>query len=156
MTTEIAFDAANPVDDRYAPPAAGELDEIGEVLKDGRLSGGALILPIYEKALAGWFGVKRAVVVNSGTSALHATLVALGLRAGDEVLVPATAPLPTAMPIMTCGAIPIIVDTAPGSLAMDPADVQAKLTRKTKVAIIGSGARPRAEIALPAAPSKAK
>jgi perosamine synthetase len=135
MTTEILFDAQRPVDDRYAPPAAGELDEIAEVLADGRLSGGALILPVYEQALAAWFGVKRAVAVNSGTSALHATLIALGVRTGDEVLVPATAPIATAMPILTCGATPVIVDTAPGSLAMDPADVQAKLTPKTKAAI---------------------
>lgn len=135
MTTEITYDAANPVDDRYSPPASGELDEIAEILADGRLSGGARILPVYEKALAGWFGVQRAVAVNSGSSALHATLVALGVRPGDEVLVPATAPIPTAMPILTCGATPVIVDTVPGSLGMDPADAQAKLTARTKVAI---------------------
>ena len=135
MTTEIAFSTQRPVDDRYAPPAAGELDEIAEVLTDGRLSGGALVLPVYEQDLATWFGVNRAVAVNSGSSALHATLISLGVRAGDEVLVPATAPIATAMPILTCGATPVIVDTAPGSLAMDPADVQAKLTPKTKAAI---------------------
>jgi dTDP-4-amino-4,6-dideoxygalactose transaminase len=135
MTTDIVFDATHPVDDRYTPPACGELDEIADVLADGRLSGGALVLPIYEQALAAWFGVKRAVAVNSGSSALHATLVALGVRPGDEVLVPATAPLPTAMPILTCGATPVIVDTAPWSLALDPADVSAKLTPKTKAAI---------------------
>jgi len=135
MTTEILFDAQRPVDDRYVPPAAGELDEIAEVLIDGRLSGGARVLPVYEQALARWFGVKRAVAVNSGTSALHATLIALGVRTGDEVLVPATAPIATAMPILTCGATPVIVDTAPGSLALDPADVQAKLTPTTKAAI---------------------
>ncbi|WP_131746336.1 DegT/DnrJ/EryC1/StrS family aminotransferase [Frankia sp. Cppng1_Ct_nod] len=136
MTTpEPAFDAAHPVDDRYTPPACGELDEITGVLADGRLSGGAPVLPIYEKALAGWFGVQRAVAVNSGTSALHATLIALGVRPGDEVLVPATAPLPTAMPILTCGATPVIVDTAAGSLTLDPTDVAAKLTARTKAAI---------------------
>jgi perosamine synthetase len=113
----------------------GELDEIADVLADGRLSGGALVLPTYEKALAGWFGVRRAVAVNSGNSALHATLVALGVRAGDEVLVPATAPIPTAMPILTCGAVPVIVDTEPGALAMDPVDVQTKLTPRTKAAV---------------------
>jgi perosamine synthetase len=80
-------------------------------------------------------GITRAIAVNSGSSALHATLVALGIRTGDEVLIPATAPIPTAMPILTCGAVPVIVDTRPGSLAMDPADVQVKLTAKTRAAI---------------------
>jgi dTDP-4-amino-4,6-dideoxygalactose transaminase len=103
-TTTVTFGAAHPVDDRCIPPACGELDEIDAVFTDGRLSGGAPVLPVYEQALAGWFGVKRAIAVNSGSSGLHATLAALDVRAGTEVLVPATAPLPTAMPILTCGA----------------------------------------------------
>jgi dTDP-4-amino-4,6-dideoxygalactose transaminase len=135
MTTEAVFDATHPVEDRYIPSACGELDEIADVLADGRLSGGALVLPTYERALAGWFGVTRAIAVNSGTSALHATLIALDVRAGDEVLVPATAPLPTAMPILSCGAVPVIVDTAPRSLALNPDDVSAEHTPRTKAAI---------------------
>ena len=135
MRTDLTFYAGRPVEDRYTPLPCGELDEIAELLNDGRLSGGAAILPLYEKALARWFGVRRAVAVNSGSSALHATLVTLGVRPGDEVLVPATAPIPTAMPILTCGATPIIVDTLPGSLALDTADVQRKLTSKTSAAI---------------------
>jgi dTDP-4-amino-4,6-dideoxygalactose transaminase len=135
MATDLAYDATRPVTDRYTPPVCGELAEIAEVLADGRLSGGALILPVYEQAIAAWFGVKRAVAVNSGTSALHATLAALGVRPGDEVLVPATAPIATAMPILTCGATPVIVDTAAGSLALDAGDVSAKLTPKTKAAV---------------------
>jgi perosamine synthetase len=135
MATEPTFDAGRPVDDRYVPRVTNEHDAIADVLIDGRLSGGAPILPVYEQALADWFGVKRAVAVNSGSSALHATLVALGVQAGDEVLVPATAPVPTALPILTCGATPIIVDIGPRSLAMDPADVAAKLRLRTKAAI---------------------
>jgi dTDP-4-amino-4,6-dideoxygalactose transaminase len=49
--------------------------------------------------------------------------------------VPATAPLPTAMPILTCGATPVIVDTLPASLALDPTDVERKLTGRTRAAI---------------------
>jgi perosamine synthetase len=129
------FDAAHPVDDRYTPPPCGELDEIATVFDDGRLSGGAPVLAAYERALAGWFGVARAVAVNSGSSALHATLVALGVTPGTEVIVPATAPLPTAMPILTCGATPVIVDTLPGSLALDPDDLARKLTGRARAAI---------------------
>ena len=57
MTTDVVFDAAHPVDDRYVPPARGEMDAIADVLADGRLSGGAPVVPIYVRALAGWFGV---------------------------------------------------------------------------------------------------
>lgn len=135
MTASPPFDAAHPVNDRYAPPACGELTAITDILADGRLSGGAPVLSVYEQALATWFGVRRAVAVNSGTSALHATLISFGVRPGDEVLVPATAPIATAMPILTCGAVPVIVDTAPGSLALDARDVSVKLSPTTKAAL---------------------
>lgn len=131
----IAFDAANPVEDRYAAPACGELDEIAEVLRDGRLSGGASIVAIYERALSNWFGSAHAVAVNSGSSALNAVLHVLGVGSGDEVMVPAVAPLPTALPILAAGAVPVIVDTLPGSLAFDPQDVRSCLTSRTKAAI---------------------
>ncbi|RZU46573.1 dTDP-4-amino-4,6-dideoxygalactose transaminase [Krasilnikovia cinnamomea] len=135
MTGDLVYDADHPVDDRYAPPDCGEIDVVAAVLADGRLSGGNPVLGAYERALADWFTARRAIAVNSGTSALHATLIALGVRAGDEVIVPATAPLPTAMPILTCGAIPVIVDTRPGELGMDPGQVAARLTARTKAAI---------------------
>lgn len=135
MPTDIAHDLENPVDDRYSPPPCGELDEIRAVLDDGRLSGGAQILPVYERTLAHRFGAARAIAVNSGTSVLHAALIAFDVRPGTEVLVPATAPLPTAMPILTCGATPVPVDTLPNSLALDPTDVDRKLTARTRAAI---------------------
>jgi perosamine synthetase len=135
MTIDQLNDADRPVEDRYTPPACGEIDEIAAVLDDGRLSGGAPVLPVYERALAEWWGTGWAGALSSGTAALHASLVASGVRPGDEVLVPATAPIATAMPILTCHATPVIVDTARGSLALDPADVAGKLTSKTKAAI---------------------
>lgn len=134
-TADPPFTSTNPVGDRYVPPPCGELDQIADVFAGGQLSGGAQILPQYEQALAKWFGVRHAIAVNSGTSALHATLAALDVGPGDEVLVPATAPLPTAMPILTCGATPVITDTAPWSLALDPGDVQRKLTGRTRAAV---------------------
>src|SRR5439155_1534052 len=81
-TTDLAYDTANPVDDRYAPPDCGELAAFGEILLGGRLSGGAPVLAEYEHALARWFGATCAVAVNSGSSALHATPVALDVKPG--------------------------------------------------------------------------
>ncbi|MEV4416196.1 DegT/DnrJ/EryC1/StrS family aminotransferase [Catellatospora sp. NPDC049609] len=135
-TTETRYDTANPVDDRYAPPLTGEIEALRAVLEDGRLSGGAVNLPVYETALADYFGVRRALAVSSGTTAIDAALVAMGVGPGAEVLVPATAVGPTAMPILTRGATPVIVDTQPGSLALDPADVERKISRRTKAALV--------------------
>ncbi|GAA2332898.1 DegT/DnrJ/EryC1/StrS family aminotransferase [Dactylosporangium salmoneum] len=135
MTTDLRYDAAHPVDDRYTPPPDRELDAFAAVLGDGRLSGGAPILAEYEQALATWFRVTRAIAVSSGSAALHAALVAVGVGPDDEVLVPATAPIATAMPILTCHATPVIVDTVPGSLALDPQDIARKLTSRTRAAL---------------------
>ncbi|MEV6927109.1 DegT/DnrJ/EryC1/StrS family aminotransferase [Dactylosporangium sp. NPDC051485] len=133
--TAARFDATRPVPDRFFPAPTGELDALGEVLGSGRLSGGAEIVAAYEQALAGWFGVRRVIAVNSGSSALHATLVAAGAGPGTEVLLPATAPLPTALPVLTCGATPVIVDVVPDGLALAPDDVAAKITGRTVAAI---------------------
>src|SRR5438105_4677583 len=131
-----AFSADHPVDDRYQPGERGELKEVAEVLREGLLSGGAPILARYERGLAEHFGSAHAVAVNSGSSALHATLHVLGVGQGTEVMVPAVAPLPTAMPILTVGATPVMVDVLPGTLDLDPADVARKLSSRTRAAII--------------------
>jgi perosamine synthetase len=139
MTTDLhtrdIFDAGHPVNDRYTPAESGELASIADVLRGGVLSGGAPQIEAYEAALRDFFGVGYAVAVNSGSSALHAALVALGVTAGTEVIVPAVAPIPTAMPILTCGATPVIVDVLPGSLVLNPDDVRRALTPRTKAAI---------------------
>lgn len=104
-------------------------------MNGGQLSGGAPIIAAYEDALASFFGSRYAVAVNSGSSALHAALVTVGAAPGSEVIVPAVAPLPTALPILTCGATPVIVDVLPGTLAIDPDDLRRAITSRTKAVI---------------------
>jgi perosamine synthetase len=129
------FDAQHPVDDRYHPTESGEVGVLAELLDQGQLSGGASIVTAYERALQRFFEADYAVAVNSGSSALHAALVALGVGPDTEVILPAVAPLPTALPILTCGATPVIVDVLPGTLAMDPDDVRRVITSRTRAAI---------------------
>lgn len=129
------FSRDDLVADRYHPPDVGELEELAGVLADGRLSGGAPIVAAYEQALAAYFGSAHAVAVNSGSSALHAALHAVGAVDGAEVIVSAVAPLPTALPILTAGATPVIVEVLPGSLALDPDDVRRKLTPRSRAAL---------------------
>jgi len=131
----VRYTESRPVPDRYAPPAKDEAAAIEGVLAGGILSGGAQVVADYEAALAAWFGVAHAIAVNSGTSALHTVLHLLGARPGAEVMVPATAPLPTAFPILTTGATPVIVDVTEGALGLDPGDVARKLTARTVAAL---------------------
>lgn len=129
------FTESHPAPDRYAPPLRDEPAAISAVLTGGMLSGGAQVVADYEAALAARFGVAHAIAVNSGSSALHAVLHVLGAQPGSEVLVPATASLPTAFPILSAGATPVITDVAAGGLGLDPQDVARKITSRTVAAI---------------------
>ena len=71
------------------------------------------------------------MAVNSGTSALMAGLAAFGLGPGDEVIVPAYTWIATANAVVLHGATPVIAEVD-DSLTLDPADVQRRITDRTK------------------------
>jgi dTDP-4-amino-4,6-dideoxygalactose transaminase len=85
----------------------------------------------FEQKLSKHLGVKHALTVNSGTSALIASLVAAGVGPGDEVLVPAYTWVATAVAAMAVGAVPILVDVNE-TLTIDPEDIKRKITPYTK------------------------
>ncbi|KPM50566.1 hypothetical protein ACG83_39105 [Frankia sp. R43] len=121
-----------------AHPLLDETDTAGVLaaLSSGDLSGTAPVVADYERALAKTFGVNRAVACSSGTAAVHLSLLAHGVGAGDEVMVPATAPVMTAMPVLAVGARPVFVDvTDSASFAVSLADVEARLSARTRVVI---------------------
>jgi dTDP-4-amino-4,6-dideoxygalactose transaminase len=86
----------------------------------------------FEKRLAEYCGTKHAIGVSSGTDALLCTLMALGIGPGDEVICPAFTFFATAGCIARTGATPVFCDIEYGSFNVDPADVQKRITNKTK------------------------
>jgi dTDP-4-amino-4,6-dideoxygalactose transaminase len=86
----------------------------------------------FEAAFARYCGVPHAVGVASGTDALFLTLRALGVRAGDEVIVPAMTFAATAEAVAYCGARPVLVDVCPDDLLLDPEQVRAAITSRTR------------------------
>lgn len=88
----------------------------------------------FEEQFADYVGVKRAVCVNSGTSAIHLALLAAGVCEGDEVIVPAMTFIATAMAVTYTGARPVCVDVD-RFCTMDPEAVEAAVTPKTKAII---------------------
>ena len=88
-----------------------------------------------EQAFARFLGVKHALGVNSCTSALLAALRALGIGMGDEVIVPAYTFFASAAVIGACNAIPVIADVD-DTLTLDPADVERKITPRTRAIIV--------------------
>lgn len=88
-----------------------------------------------EKELAAHLGSRHAVVVSSGTAAIHCALVALGIGEGDEVLVPAVSVVMTVAPVLYQRATPVFLDSTSDSLELDYDDLEAKSTARTKAII---------------------
>ena len=76
-----------------------------------------------------------AVAVNSGTSALHVALAALGLGPGAEVILPTFTMIATINAVTYCGATPVLVDAHPETWNMDASKIEKKITKKTKAII---------------------
>jgi len=86
----------------------------------------------FEKEFVEFQGVQFATATNSGTSALEIALRAAGIRAGDEVIVPAYTFVATATAVLANGAIPVFADIDPGTYNLDPASVQAVVSERTR------------------------
>lgn len=86
----------------------------------------------FEEEFAAWLGVAAAAGVASGTDALLLALLAGGVTAGDEVIVPSHTAVATATAVTLAGATPVFVDIRPDSFTLDPAAVTAAITPRTR------------------------
>jgi len=86
----------------------------------------------FEENFAKFCGTKYAVCVSSGTAAIFLTLLSLGIKKGDEVIVPSFTALPTVSPILHVGATPVFVDIDLETYTIDPNKIENKITGKTK------------------------
>ena len=110
---------------------AEDIRAVIEVLQSDWLTTGPKVNE-FEQAFAARVGAKEAVAVSSGTAALHAAMYALEIGPGDEVIVPAMTFAATANCVVFQGATPVFVDVDPLSLLIDPDQVEAKITSRTK------------------------
>lgn len=86
----------------------------------------------FEREFAATGGVKHAIAVSNGTAALHLALVAAGIGPGDEVITVANTFIATAEAISMAGATPVFADIDYATMLMDPADVERKVTARTR------------------------
>jgi len=89
----------------------------------------------FEKQFAAFCETKHCAGLNSGTSALHLGLLALGVQPGDEVITTPNTFLATAEAITYCGARPVFVDIDPTTANLDPARIERAITRQTKAIV---------------------
>ncbi|MCI0463892.1 MAG: DegT/DnrJ/EryC1/StrS aminotransferase family protein, partial [Gemmataceae bacterium] len=90
----------------------------------------------FEDAFADFCGTEHAVTCSNGTTALHLALLALGVEPGDEVIVPTLTYVATANAVVYCGAKPVFVDGEPDTWNMDPAQIEALITPRTRGIIV--------------------
>ena len=110
-------------------------EAIERVCRETAFSGGKFA-DTFDREFAEYVGVPYACGVNNGTSALHLAMLALGVGAGDEVIVPANTYIATAWGVSYTGAVPVFVDCTPDTWEIDPERIEAKITPRTK-GIIG-------------------
>lgn len=124
---------ARPLIPVAAPVLAGrEKEYVADCMESGWISSGGKYVELFEAAFAEFCGVRHAISCCNGTVALHLALVALGVSTGDEVIVPTLTFVATANAVTYCGARPVFVDSEPETWNLDPAQVETKITPRTK------------------------
>jgi len=112
-----------------------EVEAVCAVLRTSRLSLGPKLEEL-EQAMARYVGTSHAVAVSSGTSGLHLCMLALGVAAGDEVIVPSFTFIAAANAVRYVGATPVFVDIDPRTLNLDPARIEEAVTPRTRAIVV--------------------
>lgn len=140
MSDKLAIFGGEPVT-REPFPSWPQLSERAsveaiETLRSGRLTYWAGSKGRqFEKRWAEWLGSPNAVSCSSGTAALHAALVALGIGSGDEVIVPSHSFIASAFSVLHTGAVPVFCD-ASADHTIDPRRLEGLITEKTRAVIV--------------------
>jgi perosamine synthetase len=120
----------------YEPLLDGnEKKYVNDCLNSGWISGKGEYVGRFEKSFAGYIGAENAATTCNGTVALHLALVALGIGPGDEVIVPTFTYIAPVNAVVYTGATPVFADSHPQSWQIDPAEVESKITDKTRAII---------------------
>jgi perosamine synthetase len=113
-----------------------EIDYVTDAVTNAWYSNANLYNARFEEAFAAYTGRKHAISLPSCTSALHLSLLALGIGPGDEVIVPDCTWIATSAPITYVGATPVFADIDPVTWCLDAASLEENITPRTKAAIV--------------------
>jgi len=118
-------------------PLIGEEEKAAVLaaLSSGQLAQGPRVREFEEK-FAAWAGTKYAVATSSGTTALHTALLAHGIGEGDEVITSSFSFIASANCALYVGARPVFADIEPAYFTLDPADIEKRITPRTKAIVV--------------------
>ena len=120
----------NPVMD------GNEKEYVLDCLDSSWISSSGKYIDQFEEAFAEFCGTKHAITCSNGTAALHLALLVLGLKPGDEVIVPTLTFIATANAVTYCGGKPVFIDAESESWNINPALIESKITSRTKGIIV--------------------
>jgi len=106
---------------------------LDECIRTGWISSEGPFVKKFEESVASFIGAKYGIAVCNGTAALETALFALGVNKGDEVIMPSFTIISCAIACVRLGARPVLVDIDPENWTMDVAQVEARITSRTKV-----------------------
>lgn len=118
-------------------PNLGELEKnyLLKAIDSSFVSTAGPFVPEFENRFAKYLKVNSCVSVQSGTAAIHMALYELGIKEGDEVIVPAITFVATVNPIVYCGATPVFVDVDKDTWNIEPEEIKKAISLKTKAII---------------------
>ncbi len=119
-----------------APVFVGnEKQYVNDCLETTWISSAGKYIQSFEQKFAEFCNTKHAIAVMNGTVALHLSLIALGIGAGDEVIIPSLTYVATANCVAYVGATPVFVDSEPQTWNIDPEKIEQAITARTKAII---------------------
>ena len=140
MAQQLAVDGGTPIRNSPFPrwPVYGEeeIELIGRILRSGdtHLARSSVSVD-FEERFAAWNGSRHAICCNSGTSAIHMALAAVGVGAGDEVIVPPRTFIGTVSPVLYQNAVPVFADIDPLTHNIAPTAIEAVISERTRAII---------------------
>lgn len=109
---------------------------VTDCIKTGWISSAGEYIQKFEQSFADFLGVKYATTTTNGTASLHLALAALGIKKGDEVIIPNLTIISCALAVIYTGATPVLVDVEEESGNIDPTKIEGKITKRTKAIMV--------------------
>lgn len=115
---------------------AADIERVNEALRTGWISSAGKFLDEFEERWSSYCGMPHGIAVSNGSVALDVAIALLGLKPGDEVILPAFTIISPAQSVVRAGGVPVLVDSDPRNWQMDASQIEARITPRTRAILV--------------------